>query len=149
MSPILVFGRLFLLVAVTLLQAQSAQAQDARTPSATVEIDQTQVALLFSGSLGGGTLHYGGQSYPFKIGGLGIGGIGISKVHATGEVYDLRDVADFGGVYGQARAGYALGKQSAGVLWLENPKGVYLKLQAQREGVMLTLGADGVVVRME
>ena len=37
-----------------------------------------------SGMLGGGTLYYGGQAYPFKLGGLGIGGIGVSRRFAPG-----------------------------------------------------------------
>jgi hypothetical protein len=139
---------LLLLAAVALAPA-AGLAQEDRTPSGTVEIDQTQFALLFSGAFGGGTLHYQGRSYGFTIGGLGIGGIGIATLHATGDVYDLHDVADFGGVYGQAGASYALGKESAGSLWLENPKGVHLHLQTQREGIILSVGADGVIVKMD
>jgi hypothetical protein len=140
---------LLLLAALTLTEAQSLQAQEDKTPSGTVVIDQTQFALIFSGAFGGGTLHYQGKSYGFTIGGLGIGGIGIATLHATGDVYDLHDVADFGGIYGQARAEYALGKESGGNLWLENPKGVYLHLKAEREGIILSVGADGVIIKMD
>jgi hypothetical protein len=139
----------FFLVAVALSPAQSVLAQQGKTPSATVEIDQTQFALLFSGAFGGGTLHYQGKSYGFTIGGLGIGAIGIATLHATGDVYDLHNVSDFGGIYGQARADFALGKQSGGTLWLENPKGVYLHLKAEREGIILSVGADGVIIKMD
>jgi hypothetical protein len=139
---------LLLLAAVALAPA-AVRAQEDRTPSATVEIDQTQFALIFSGAFGGGTLHYQGQSYGFTIGGLGIGGFGIATLHATGEVYDLHDVADFGGVYGQAGASYALGKESGGSLWLENPKGVHLHLKTEREGIILSAGADGVIIKMD
>ena len=38
--------------------------------SGTVEIEQVQIAFLASGNLGGGTLHFGGRSYAFQIGGL-------------------------------------------------------------------------------
>jgi hypothetical protein len=143
------FLGLLLLAAVGLSPAQPVLAQQDKTPSGTVEIDQTQFALIFSGAFGGGTLHYRGKSYGFTIGGVGIGGIGIATLHATGDVYDLHDVSDFGGVYGQARADYALGKESGGNLWLENPKGVYLHLKAQREGIILTVGADGVIIKMD
>jgi hypothetical protein len=139
---------LLLLVAVA-VTTPPARAQEDRTPSATVEIDQTQFALIFSGAFGGGTLHYRGQSYGFTIGGIGVGGFGIATLHATGEVYDLHDVADFGGVYGQAGASYALGQESAGTLWLENPKGVHLHLKAEREGIILSIGADGVIIKMD
>ena len=85
------FG-LLLLAAVALAPA-AARAQEDRTPSGTIEIDQTQFALLFSGAFGGGTLHYQGRSYGFTIGGLGIGGIGIATLHATGEVYACTTLA--------------------------------------------------------
>jgi hypothetical protein len=143
------FLRLLLVAAAAFLLAPAAGAQQEPTPSGTVEIDQTQFALILSGAFGGGTLHYQGKSYGFTIGGLGVGGFGIATLHATGEVYDLRDVADFGGVYGQAGASYALGKESAGTLWLENTKGVHLRLKAEREGIILSIGADGVIIKMD
>jgi hypothetical protein len=138
-----------LLLAGVALAPPLALAQEDRTPSATVEIDQTQFAMIVSGAFGGGTLHYQGESYGFTIGGLGVGGFGIATLHATGEVYNLHDVADFGGVYGQAGASYALGQESGGNLWLENPKGVELHLKAEREGIILSIGADGVIIKMD
>ena len=126
----------------------SVPAQD-RTRSATVVIDETQVAFIFSGQIGGGRLDYQGRSYDFKIGGLGAGGFGASQIKALGDVYNLHRVADFAGVYGQARTGYALGFQGAGHLWLENDKGVVMSLKTEREGLMLTLGADGILIRWD
>ena len=150
MSKLSVLLGLLVLAAVGVSAAQPAKAQQQdETPSGTVEIDETQFAMIVSGAFGGGTLHYGGKSYGFTIGGLGVGGFGIATLHATGEVYDLHDVADFGGVYGQASASYALGKESAGTLWLENPKGVHLRLKAEREGIILSVGGDGVIIRMD
>jgi hypothetical protein len=146
-TPSILLG-LLVLAAVGVSAAQPAKAQQ-QTPSGTVEIDETQFAMILSGAFGGGTLHYGGKSYGFTIGGLGVGAFGIATLRATGEVYDLHDVADFGGVYGQASASYALGKQSAGTLWLENPKGVHLRLKAEREGIILSVGGEGVIIKMD
>jgi len=117
-------------------------------PSGTVTISQVQVAFIGSGSGGGGTLHFEGRSYPFKIGGLGIGGIGVSRLDASGTVYDLRRVEDFDGVYGQTRVGWAAGAQGKGQLWLKNPNGVYIHLITQRKGLSLNVGADGMVVHL-
>lgn len=123
-------------------------AQSAPThPSGSVNIHQVQVAFIGSGAIGGGTLYYRGRSYPFKLGGLGIGGFGVSTIDATGTVYNLRNLRDFEGVYGQARTGWALGEQGKGETWLQNPNGVYLRLRAKRRGLSLTLGADGMLVR--
>jgi hypothetical protein len=128
--------------------AQSAQAQE-KAKSGTVRIEQVNVALFWSASLGGGTLSHKGQSYDFVVGGLGVGGVGASSLKATGEVYDMGRVTDFEGVYGQARVGYALADRSSGKLWLQNAKGVVLALKAERKGLALTLGADGVVVKFK
>ena len=64
--------------------------------------------------LGGGTLNYRGATYRFRLGGLGIGGVGVSRLDATGSVYNLRSLADFEGVYGQVRSGWAAGDQGRG-----------------------------------
>jgi hypothetical protein len=107
-----------------------------------------QVAFIGSGAVGGGTLNYRGRSYPFKVGGLGIGGIGISRLDATGSVLNLHHLEDFNGVYGQARTGWAIGQHGKGEMWLQNANGVYLRLKARRQGLSLTLGADGMLVQL-
>lgn len=132
---------------LTALPYGPASAQSSKlTASGSVTINQVQVAFIFSGNVGGGKLHYQGKTYPFSIGGLGIGGFGISSIDATGTVYNLFKVSDFSGAYGQARIGLVVGTLSAGTLWLENPQGVYMKLVAKRKGIALSLGLDGIVI---
>ena len=114
-----------------------------------VQISQVQIAFLYSGNLGGGTLSYGGRRYGFEVGGLGIGGIGASRIEATGEVYNLDNLADFEGAYVQARYGAAIVQRSTGELWLQNADGVFIRLDAQREGLALSLGADAVYIRLD
>jgi hypothetical protein len=127
----------------------ASRAQDAQTPSGTVRIEQVQVAFIGSGNIGGGTLRFNDRDYDFSIGGLGIGGFGISKMIATGEVYGLTDAADFAGAYVQGRYGAAAGTLSAGELWLENTEGVSLRLQAEREGLAISLGGDAVYIDLD
>jgi hypothetical protein len=117
--------------------------------SGTVQIKQVQIAWIGSANLGGGSVQYGGQSWRFTIGGLGIGGFGISEITATGEVYNLSDIAYFPGAYLQARAGFAIGNVSAGELWLQNSNGVVLHLKADRVGLALSLGGDAIYIRMD
>jgi len=112
----------------------------------TVDIEQVQVAFIGSGGVGGGTLHWRGKSYRFSVGGLGIGGFGVSRMQATGDVYDLFDLNHFPGAYGQARYGAAFGDKGGGKLWLQNPYGVMLSLKARREGLAVSLGADAVII---
>jgi hypothetical protein len=125
-----------------------AQSAPPSKPSGSVSIHQVQIAFIGSGTAGGGTLYFRGRSYPFRLGGLGIGGIGISRLDAVGSVYNLYRLQDFNGVYGQARTGWALGERGRGQMWLQNGNGVYLHLHAQRQGLSLSLGADGMVVRL-
>src|SRR3954470_16307891 len=116
------------------------QAVAGLTPDATIDMREVQVAYLASGGGGTGTLFYQGQSYPFNIGGLGVGGIGASTSSAAGEVYKLPSLAQFPGAYAQARYGFAIGAMSGGDLWLQNENGTILHLHAKREGLMLSLG---------
>jgi hypothetical protein len=125
-----------------------AQSTPSPQPSGNVKIHQVQIAFIGSGAVGGGTLYFHGRSYPFNLGGLGIGGFGVSTLDATGTVYNLRRLEDFEGVFGQARIGFAVGEQGKGAMWLQNPNGVYLRLKARRQGLALSLGADGMVVRL-
>jgi hypothetical protein len=113
-----------------------------------VRMTQVQAAYLGSGSAGNGVLRYQGSSYPFSVGGLGVGGIGISKIEARGEVYGLQRLRDFPGAYVQGRYGFAVGNTSAGDLWLQNGNGVIMRLVAKRQGLMLSLGGDAVVIQM-
>jgi hypothetical protein len=137
-------------MALTLLPAFTRHASaEGLVKSGTVRIEQVQIAFIGSGNLGGGTLSYQGQSYDFTIGGLGIGGIGLSKIEATGSVYNLFNVADFAGAYVQARYGLAVGALSAGELWLQNTKGVGLALRAERTGLALSLGGDAVYIDLD
>jgi hypothetical protein len=124
-------------------------AQDDLRESGTVEISQVQVAFMWGGNLGGGTLHYGGKSYDFTIGGLGVGGFGASTIKATGMVYNLDSLDDFPGAYGQARLGFAAGDESGGTMWLENDTGVYIKLDAERTGLMVSGGVDAIYIELD
>jgi hypothetical protein len=119
-----------------------------KTPDGFVEMHEVQAAYIGSGSGGGGMLSFRGVQYAFDVGGVGVGGIGLSTIEATGEVYNLRDLAQFPGTYGQARYGFAIGTASAGDLWLQNEAGVIMHLKAKRTGLMLSLGGDAVVISM-
>lgn len=117
--------------------------------SGTVDMNEVQVAYIGSGGGGTGTLFFQGQAYPFTIGGLGVGGIGVSTIDAAGEVYKLNSVAQFAGAYAQARYGFAIGATSSGDLWMQNESGVIMHLKAKREGLMLSLGGDAIVISMQ
>jgi hypothetical protein len=120
----------------------------AQEPSGTVTIDEYELAYIFNGAMGGGTLYFQGNAYNFKIGGLGVGGIGASHITASGEVYNLQDIQAFPGAYAQASMGYSATNQGEGHLWLQNQSGVQLHLITSQQGLGLTAGADGIVINM-
>lgn len=138
------------LLATTLLVGSLALAADAKKPSGTVAIEETQFAIILGGSRGGGTLTFQGKEHPFRIGGLTAGvNVGISRMSAAGEVYDLTNISQFPGTYTRLDASIALGG-GVGGLRLRNENGVIMRLESRTQGLQLNVGsASGITVTME
>jgi len=130
-------------------QGAGPQTVEGMQPVGTVDMNEVQAAYIGSGTAGSGTVYFDGRSYPFTVGGLGIGGLGASTVDAAGDVYNLRNIRDFAGSYAEGRYGFAFGTHSAGDLWLENEKHVVLHLHAKRTGLMLSLGGSVMVITLQ
>ncbi|MHC1788893.1 hypothetical protein [Solidesulfovibrio sp.] len=124
-----------------------AWAAELRKPAGSVTMEFGQGGFILSASGGKGTLNFKGRKYPFKVGGMGVGALGVSKITAVGEVYGLKRVEDFPGGYLQTRTGYAA-VEGQGVQWLENSNGVVMKLRSTSKGLSLDLGADGLKIEM-
>jgi hypothetical protein len=139
----------YLLLAMTLLMGTLALAED-KQPVGEVSIEEEQFGLLLGGSTGSGTLTFQEQEYPFKLKGLSAGlNVGVSKMSATGKVYDLEEVSQFPGTYTKLEASVALGG-GVGGLHLKNENGVILSLQSRTQGVDINLGnITGITVTME
>jgi hypothetical protein len=133
-------------IAVTLLMAVAVSAQDA--PVGKVNIESKSVALGVGVSWGDGKLLYEGKEYPFSVNGLSVADLGVSKVTASGDVFNLKSVSDFPGNYVAAQAGAALGG-GAGAIALRNQKGVVMQLTGTGTGVQLTLAGKGVDVKLK
>ncbi|CAN7196028.1 hypothetical protein LJR009_000500 [Bosea sp. LjRoot9] len=123
-----------------------AQSRSLGPATGTVSIEQVQAGFVASGEVGGGTLRYHGRSYPITVGGIGLGSIGASRTVASGTVYGLKNRSDLAGAYVQLKEGWAVGNRGRGSVWLQNDKGVTLRLAARRQGLQLSLGADGVLI---
>ena len=138
-----------LVLAAASIFATSASAQEKDWVfAATVEIDTTQMAFIVSGKIGGGTLEYAGKEYKFDIGGLGVGGVGVQTINAVGAVYNMDDVSKFPGTYVESRIGATMGK-GKGLTRLSNENGVIMDLKTSMEGVALSVGVDGMIVKMK
>ena len=97
------------LSAIVLVHAEDApdHATAGQSPDA-VTGNQSDGTLDFSGGSiaagigfvwGHGELNYGGQSHSFKISGLSIVDVGAANISASGQVYNLKSLADFNGNY--------------------------------------------------
>ena len=115
-------------------------------PSGSVSLQSVQAGFIGSASSGNGVLRYRGKSYEFTTKGAGVGGFGVSRLNASGTVYNLVSMADFEGAYAELRTGLALGDTGKGKLWLRNSKGVILRLSGNRTGLSLSTGVDAMVI---
>jgi len=126
--------------------APTAQSVAGLSPSGSVTITEDFVTGVGGGN---GTLDFQGRSYPFKLVGTVAGpGGGVEKISASGPVYKLNNVADFGGRYTQSTGPAGLSTSGGSDLWLQNSAGVIMHLQGTSTGAMLTLGRDEIFVRM-
>lgn len=121
-----------------------------KQPVGQVSIEAEQFGLLLGGSSGSGTLTFHGKEYPFKLKGLSAGlNVGVSKMAASGEVYDLKEVSKFPGTYTKLEASVALGG-GVGGMRLKNENGVIMTLHSRTKGLDLNLGTlTGVTVTMD
>jgi len=118
------------------------------TPSGTLTIATTSIAVGIGVNWGTGVLTTYGQRYAFTVQGLEVGGVGVSKVQAVGQVYNLRKVADFSGTYVAVGADAAVGG-GAGILTMRNQHGVVINLQSTQQGIKLTAGVEGITMTLK
>jgi hypothetical protein len=148
--PVILLGMLACSSSNTSQRSSSAAMAEAKTASGSIAIDEYQIMWMVGGDIGGGTLEFQGQSHKFEMGGLKLGGFGAHKVKLDGDVWEMRDVADFPGVYAEAEVGFTVADAGKGDFWLKNDKGVYLRLRSPKsKGIALDLGVEGVDIRLK
>jgi len=135
------FARM-VLWAVCLAGAGATLAQDGR-PDARLELKSTSYGLLVGFSRGEGRLLFRDRQYRLSVSGIKLATLGVTRVEALGQVYRLRDLADFPGRYYAVEGAFTVG-QGGGNAMLRNEKGVTLYLQNTQRGVELTLGGGGI-----
>jgi hypothetical protein len=113
-------------------------------PDGFIEIEETRIGIgALSAAIGGGRLRFHGEERRFTARGLTAGGVGVSSLQARGEVFSLRRVDQFPGVYHQTSAeDFEDETGRVTVLFLRNPAGVRLRLRATRSGIALSI-TDG------
>ncbi len=140
-------SKLISIAAAALMLGATTASAAPRHASGTITIDETQFSFLIGGNTGGGTLHFHGKSYPFKIGGVAVGNIGVTHVRGYGEVYNLKSPADLGGTYVDLQASATAGK-GQGALRLQKDE-VELDLHTRSGGLQLSAGGGGVKITMK
>lgn len=111
--------------------------------SGTVKLTSKAVAVGVGVTWGDGSLTFGGKTYPFSVDGLGVADLGVSDITTSGEVFNLKNVADFSGTYVAGEAGLAIVGGPTDTV-MKNEKGVVLRLHGTQKGARLTLAAQGV-----
>jgi hypothetical protein len=139
-------------LAILSVLAAASPAFAAKTPAAPVSATATfsgdMIAVGVGYTWGNGVLTYQGKTYPFKAKGVTALGAGAEKITGAAEIYHLKALTDFNGVYGLAGAGGAAGKVGGGTAVLKNDKGVEIRMHAQDKGLELNLAVSGVTVTL-
>jgi hypothetical protein len=137
-----------LLVAVGSLAVFSSVMAADPAPSGTVKMTSKAIAIGVGVSWGDGTLTMAGKTYPFSIEGLSVADLGASNITTAGEVFNLKNVADFSGNYVSGEAGIAIAGGPTDTI-MKNENGVVLRLHGTQQGARLTLAAGGVKLKIK
>ncbi|HYX20763.1 MAG TPA: hypothetical protein VFA98_07960 [Thermoanaerobaculia bacterium] len=136
-----------LILALTAVLAEPAFADDKKV-DAVLKLTEGSVAAGIGWSWGHGTLTYMGKSYRVKVDGLTVGEVGMTNAKAKGNVYNLKKLEDFTGVYAAGGAGATAGKgRGAGAL--TNANGVSILLTSITKGASLKIAAEGLKLEIE
>lgn len=128
--------------------AASAISGESPKPSGKVSMESKSIAAGIGVTWGEGKLSFKGKDYPFSIDGLTVVDFGIAKASATGDVYNLTDVAKFAGTYVAAEAGFTLAGGVGGMV-LRNQDGVVMHVRSTSKGAKLQLGTSGLNIKMK
>ena len=117
-------------------------------PDATVNLTGGSVAAGIGYVWGHGKLTFQDKVLKFSLSGVSVVDVGAANISATGNVYNLKNLADFAGNYVDATAGLTIAGGGS-VAYLKNEHGVVIKLQATTAGLRLTLAAEGVNIKLK
>jgi hypothetical protein len=129
-------------ICLTLARAEEKQ------PDATLRLSGGSVAAGIGVSWGSGTLSYKGKDYPIDVKGLSVGDVGVTKIEASGKVYNLKKLDDFNGNYTAVAAGLTAAG-GAGAAAMKNQNGVTVELVSTTQGVKVTVGGGGVDMKVK
>jgi hypothetical protein len=138
------FFRIGFVALLALLAVAVATPSQAQTGG--VRLEFVKAGWFVGGSVGSGTLSYGGRVYPLNIGGLSAGlTFGASKTTLTGTARNLRSAADITGTYTAVGAGATVAGGGR-IIELRNSRGVVLSLGGSSVGLSFDLDLSGMEI---
>ena len=129
------------LVALGCIAAFSAVIAAEPPPSGSVTMSSKAVGIGIGVSWGDGTLTFNGKTYPFSVEGLSVADLGVSNISTSGEVFNLKNVADFSGNYAAGEAGIAIAGGPSDTI-MKNQNGVVLRLHGTQQGRAPDVGSS-------
>jgi hypothetical protein len=139
-------------MAVTMVAALAlvgvAHGKEEKKPDATIQLSGGSVAAGVGVSWASGTLTYKGKKYPISVNGLSVGDVGITKIAASGKVYDLKKLEDFNGNFTSVGAGATIAGGAA-AFTAKNQNGVQVHLVSTTQGVKFVLGTSGLEMKIK
>jgi hypothetical protein len=126
----------------------SYQKKESQPPAATITLESKSIALGAGVSWGDGRLNYQNRNYPVSLSGLSLLDVGVSRVSATGKIYNLSKLSDISGNYVATQATFAVAGGS-GELAMVNDKGVVIRLASDQSGTQLTAGPAGMSIQLK
>jgi Cu/Ag efflux protein CusF len=130
------------------IQSYAVQVVPAPKVSGTIKLESTSIAVGIGVKWGHGTLTlHDGTTHKVKVNGLSVIDLGVTKIEASGEVFNLVELTDLNGTFLAGEAGIALGPgRSASAM--KNGNGVVIQLKSSQEGVKLTLAPEGLSIKL-
>jgi hypothetical protein len=126
--------------------AWAAQGTTGKETTGKVSIESMSVAAGLGYAWGNGVLEYRGAKYPFTVTAFSIVDVGVAKVFANGDVFNLKNVEDFEGMFMAAIAGASLGG-GAGAAAMQNQNYVSMVWTATNQGLNFSMAHAGLNVK--
>jgi len=143
MRSIKALSMLIAVTAMALAFPMAANAQGGGSPAGKLNFTGGSMAAGIGFSWGSGTLVFEGKTYNVSVSGFAVGDVGVASIDATGDVYNLTNIADFSGNYAAAGVGGTLAGGGT-IMAMENPHGVVIQVRSTTAGLHLNLGPSGI-----
>lgn len=139
---------LIAIMSISIATFSSSSSAKGKKIDGTIHLSVGSVAAGIGWSWGEGTMTYQGVDHTFSIKGLSVADVGISKLSASGIVYNLHKVEDFNGTYYGVKTGVTIAG-GKGAVALKNNHGVVLELNGSSQGLKFALGTQGVTIELK